>query len=38
MEEIREPSVAPRLSIILPAYNCEAFLEQTLDSMLSGLP
>lgn len=38
MELIREQTDIPRLSIILPAYNCEAFLAQTLDSILPRLP
>ena len=38
MERIRERTDLPRLSIILPTYNCEAFLAQTLDSILFQLP
>lgn len=38
MEMTRERTDFPRLSIILPAYNCEAFLAQTLDSILLRLP
>ena len=38
MEWIRERTDLPRLSIILPTYNCEAFLAQTLDSILFQLP
>ena len=38
MELIRERTDIRRLSIILPAYNCEAFLAQTLNSILFRLP
>ena len=33
----KHPRTAPLLSVILPAYNCESYLTQTLESVLSQL-